>query len=1211
MSFRFSLRGAALVALGVMALLAAPHEATAQIKDNSGVASYLTGSLGIGTATPQSLLHVYGGEVQVGSSGASCVTANNGAIRFSGSTLYYCTGTTWTSLGGGGGGGGTPGGANTQVQFNNSGAFGGSSNFVWDNTNGRVGIGTTGPAYALDVNGVIVQRPAAAANMNNYIQANAAQAQSTTNLNPGVTVWSGSGYRYGMDLGYVGSRYRTRLFAPGIAAGNADIGFGFHTAGTDPTAQSSFTEAMTIRGDTGNVGIGTTAPGYLLTINGPNASASGPHTAVYTSADTTYPVFQQLNWAHDNVSLNFDTVYNGGAAFISSSNTNNFQIYKRSGLLEFNYAQAVAAGSNISWNNGITLDSYGDVSIGGTSPILSLEVDHADSTTGGATAGVVGGASWLYLWTANTVYGPAVIWDNSNDLRFIPQSSIGGSGSEKMRITASGNVGIGTTGPGATLDVLGPNSSTDLSVRSSSGQIQFYAYSTPANYIESTNAAGTASELLVFTGNAGGTGTFSFSGNVGIGTTAPSASLQVGSRSSNVNGNNSTVGSFGASSAGGIAYPLTLANTATGAVANETQLTFTDASTWGATGAIGSVVTNAGNAASDLRFLTYTGSALSEFMRIQGSTGNVGIGTTSPATLLHVNGVETVGLNGGTGGQITLNGATSGSVALEVAAAAGTGTVFQLPATNGTNGYVLQTNGSGVTSWAAAGSTALSSITAASTGHTIANANNAQVWNWDTLTTGIGLTMGSTSMTTGSLLKIANTHTSGQSYPLYVTTTSTATYADAILGQALGTTGDTVGVEGDTASTSAGSAGVLGDAYAGSGATYGVYGYDMSSTGYGGYFTNVSTGYALATGGGNVGIGTMSPTNLLSLSGSASQTFWMERNPTAATAGNGLTVEAGGAYSGGTNLNGGTLTMASGVSTGTGSSSIQFQTFPAGSTGTTDNTATTAMTILGSGYVGIGTTAPGTPLEVSNSTTGYAISRITNPSTSVTTGAGGSQLNFATHSTDGITQNLANIKAVKQGSYSAGSAGTYLADLAFETNSSAGAIEQMRITSAGNVGIGTTAPDALLSLGGSAAQTIDMVRNPTSATAGNGLTVQAGGAYSGGTDLAGGNLTLTSGISTGTGSSSIQFQTFPAGSSGTSDNTATTAMTILGNGNVGIGTASPNAALDVNSTSIIIEQSHTPSHTATCTAGTMWWDTGYIYVCTASGTVKRAALSTF
>jgi hypothetical protein len=45
------------------------------------------------------------------------------------------TGTGQGNLASGGGGGGTPGGANTQIQFNNSGSFGGDSNLTWDNTN--------------------------------------------------------------------------------------------------------------------------------------------------------------------------------------------------------------------------------------------------------------------------------------------------------------------------------------------------------------------------------------------------------------------------------------------------------------------------------------------------------------------------------------------------------------------------------------------------------------------------------------------------------------------------------------------------------------------------------------------------------------------------------------------------------------------------------------------------------------------------------------------------------------------------------------------------------------------------------------------------------------------------------------------------------------------------------------------------------------------
>tara|TARA_R110000822_G_scaffold16031_1_gene54933 strand:- start:13 stop:1212 length:1200 start_codon:yes stop_codon:yes gene_type:complete len=48
-----------------------------------------------------------------------------------------------------GGGGGTPGGATTQVQYNNAGSFAGSANLVFDGTN--LGIGVTDPDSALEV----------------------------------------------------------------------------------------------------------------------------------------------------------------------------------------------------------------------------------------------------------------------------------------------------------------------------------------------------------------------------------------------------------------------------------------------------------------------------------------------------------------------------------------------------------------------------------------------------------------------------------------------------------------------------------------------------------------------------------------------------------------------------------------------------------------------------------------------------------------------------------------------------------------------------------------------------------------------------------------------------------------------------------------------------------------------------------------------------
>ena len=47
-----------------------------------------------------------------------------------------------------------PGGADGAVQFNNSGVFDGSFNLFWDNSNGRVGIGTSVPKSTLQIKDV-------------------------------------------------------------------------------------------------------------------------------------------------------------------------------------------------------------------------------------------------------------------------------------------------------------------------------------------------------------------------------------------------------------------------------------------------------------------------------------------------------------------------------------------------------------------------------------------------------------------------------------------------------------------------------------------------------------------------------------------------------------------------------------------------------------------------------------------------------------------------------------------------------------------------------------------------------------------------------------------------------------------------------------------------------------------------------------------------
>jgi lysophospholipase L1-like esterase len=87
-----------------------------------------------------------------------------------------------------------------------------------------------------------------------------------------------------------------------------------------------------------------------------------------------------------------------------------------------------------------------------------------------------------------------------------------------------------------------------------------------------------------------------------------------------------------------------------------------------------------------------------------------------------------------------------------------------------------------------------------------------------------------------------------------------------------------------------------------------------------------------------------------------------------------------------------------------------------------------------------------------------------------------------------------------------------------------------------------------LAFEGSEFRRIELDRNPTYESGGQALVLRAGAAFLEGSNLGGGQLVLSSGISTGSGYSSISFQTAPGSSAGNLDNLPTQCALLQQNG---------------------------------------------------------------